>query len=200
MSQVTLAAETGRTTGSPSSRRLRAEDKIPAVIYGHGMSPLSISVERRALRLALAGPAGMNTLLSLEIEGKKYPSIIKDVQRHPIRRNVAHIDFLQVNVNEEIVISVPVRLVGEAKAVVNDGGMVDPALDHLEIVCTPNTMPNEIVIDISEMQPGDVIRVADVTLPAGTSTTADPDTPVVTALQTAASQAEGDEVTEAAAE
>ncbi len=203
MSQVTLAARTGRPTGSAASRRLRADDHIPAVLYGHGMTPLPVSVERRALRIALSGPGGFNTLLSLDVEGKRYPAIIKELQRHPIRRTVSHIDFLQVNVNEEITIQVPIRLEGEAKAVLFDGGMVDPAIDAMEITCTPNTMPTEIVIDISEMQTGDVIRVADVALPAGTSSPMAPDTPVVTALHGAvapeAEQAEGQAPAEAEA-
>jgi large subunit ribosomal protein L25 len=202
MSQVTLTAQSGRPTGSAASRRLRTEGHIPGVIYGHGMTPLPISVERRELRLALAGAAGMNTLLSIQVDGSRYPAIIKDLQRHPIRRTVSHIDFLQVNVNEEITISVPLRLEGEAKAVVNEGGLVDPSVDSLEIVCTPNTMPNEIVIDISGMQPGDIIRLADVALPAGTSAAGDPEMPVVTTMQSstveapAAEPAAGDTATE----
>lgn len=202
MSQVTLTAQSGRPTGSAASRRLRTEGHIPGVIYGHGMTPLPISVERRELRLALAGAAGMNTLLSIQVDGSRYPAIIKDLQRHPIRRTVSHIDFLQVNVNEEITISVPLRLEGEAKAVVNEGGLVDPSVDSLEIVCTPNTMPNEIVIDISGMQPGDIIRLADVALPAGTSAAGDPEMPVVTTMQSstveapAAESAAGDTATE----
>lgn len=204
MSQVTLAVRTGRPTGSAASRRLRAEDRIPAVLYGHGMAPLAVSVERRALRIALSGPGGFNTLLSLDVDGKRYPAIIKELQRHPIRRTVSHIDFLQVNVNEEITIHVPVRLEGEAKAVLMDGGMVDPAIDTIEITCTPNTMPTEIVIDISEMRTGDVIRIEDVVLPEGTSTPMAPDTPVVTALHGAvtpeAEEAEGEAPAEAEAE
>jgi len=182
MSQNTLVAQIGRSTGSAASRRLRAEGKIPAVVYGHGMDPVSVSVDRRELRLALAGPGGFNTLLSLDIEGKKYPAIIKELQRHPIRRTVSHIDFIQVNVNEEITISVPLRLEGESKAVNSEGGMIDPAVDHLEINCTPSTMPSEIVIDISNMVPGDMIRLADVALPKGTTAAGDPEMLVVTAI------------------
>ncbi len=182
MSQVTLAAQTGRATGSPASRRLRAEELIPGVIYGQGMAPISLSVNRRELRLALNNPAGMNTLLSLAVDGKKYPAIIKQIQRHPIRRTVSHIDFFQVNLKEDVTIAVPVRLDGEAKAVVSEGGLVDPSLDTIEVTCTPGNMPNEIVIDISEMQPGDVIRLGDVTLPAGVIATGDPDTAVVTTM------------------
>ncbi len=182
MSQITLTAQTGRATGSPASRRLRTEDLIPGVIYGQGMAPISLSVVRRDLRLALNNPAGMNTLLSLSVDGKKYPAIIKQIQRHPIRRTVSHIDFFQVNLKEDVTIAVPVRLDGEAKAVVAAGGLVDPSMDTIEVTCAPGNMPNEIVIDISGMQPGDVLRVADLVLPAGVIATGDPDTAVATTM------------------
>ena len=153
MPDTTLVAQTGRRTGSPSSRRLRTEDNIPGVLYGQGMAPITLSVARRDLRLALSGAAGTNTLLSLSVEGKTYPAIVKDLQRHPIRRNVSHIDFLQVNMREEITISVPVHLVGEAKEVLNEGGLVDAAVDTIDVTCTPGNMPNEFVIDITDDGP-----------------------------------------------
>lgn len=182
MSQTKLVATTGRTTGSSASRRMRAEGHIPGVLYGRGMTPISVSVERRELRLALSGPAGSNTVLALEVDGKSYPAVVKEMQRHPIRRTVSHIDFLQVNMNEEITVAVPVRLEGEAKAVMAEGGLVDPAVDTIEVLTTPSNMPNEFVIDISDMQPHDVIRLADVPMPAGVTATGDPEMAVVTVL------------------
>ncbi|MEX0848103.1 MAG: 50S ribosomal protein L25 [Ilumatobacteraceae bacterium] len=182
MSQTKLVATTGRTTGSPSSRRLRAEGQIPAVLYGRGMSPVSVTVDRRDLRLALSGPAGSNTVLDLQVDGTSYPAVIKEMQRHPIRRTVNHIDFFQVNMNEEITVSVSIRLEGEAKAVQAEGGLVDPAVDSVEVLTTPNNMPNEFVIDITDLKPGDVIRLADLPLPAGVTVTGDPEMPIVTVL------------------
>src|SRR5262245_66107029 len=105
---------------------MRLEDHIPAIVYGQGMDPITVTVGRRDLRLALAGPAGVNTVLDLTVDGKVYPAIVKELQRHPVRRNVSHVDFLQVNLNEEIVIAVPLRLEGEAKEVIDNGGLVDP--------------------------------------------------------------------------
>ena len=182
MSQTTLVAQTGRETGSSASRRLRAGDSIPAVLYGQGMAPVSVSVGRRDLRLALSGPAGFNTVLSLEVDGKKYPAVIKEVQRHPVKRNVNHIDFLQINMKELLTVAVPLRLEGEAKAVMAQGGLVDPAVDTIEVECTPDNMPNEFVVDISEMQPGDVIRLAELTMPSGVTSLGDPDMAIVAAL------------------
>lgn len=182
MSQTKLVATTGRTTGSPASRRLRAEGRIPGVLYGHGMQPMSVSVDRRDLRLALSGGAGANTVLDLQVDGASYPAVVKELQRHPIKRTVSHIDFLQVSMNEQITVSVPVHLSGEAKAVQAEGGLVDPAVDSIEVLTTPNNMPSDIVIDISSMTPGDIIRLSDVPLPAGVTATGDPDMPVVTVI------------------
>ena len=200
-----LVAETGRPTGSANSRRMRREDHIPAVVYGHGMQPLSISIIRRELRLALSGPAGVNTVLDLTVNGKVYPAIVKEMQRHPVRRTVSHVDFLQVDLNEQITIAIPVRLEGEAKAVTDEGGLVDPAVDTIEVRTTPRNIPHEIVIDVTDMTMDTVITLGDITLPAGVVAVADPDTAVVTVLLTreeelpeaeeaeAAEGAEGDE-------
>ncbi len=187
MSQTKLIATTGRPTGSSSSRRMRTDGHIPGVLYGRGMTPISVTVERRDLRLALSGPAGSNTVLALEVDGKSYPAVVKELQRHPIKRTVNHIDFLQVNMNEEITVSVPVRLQGESKAVLATGGIVDPSVDTIDVLTTPSNMPNEFVIDITEMQPHDVIRLADVPMPAGVTAVGDPDMPVVTVLTNRAS-------------
>jgi large subunit ribosomal protein L25 len=186
---TTLKTKTGRKGGSADSRRLRREDHIPAVIYGHGMQPVSFTVERRDLRIALSGPAGVNTILELEVDGKSYPAIVKDLQRDPVKRTVAHVDFMQIDLTEEIVMAVPVHLTGTAKAVLQEGGLVDPAVDRIEVRATANNIPNEIVIDVTNMKMDDVIRLGDITLPAGVTAVADPDLPVVTVLVTKAETA-----------
>ncbi len=185
-----LAAQVGRVTGSAASRRLRGEGSIPGVLYGHGMSPLAVAVERRDLRIALSGAAGVNTVLDLSVDGTVYPAIVKELQRHPVRRNVTHIDFIQVNLDEEITVAVPLRLVGEAKAVEDEGGLVDPAVDSIEVVTTPRSIPPEFVVDVSEMTMDTVIRLGDVPMPAGVTATGDPESPVVTVLTMRAEVAE----------
>lgn len=182
MSETILTAEVGRRAGSSDSRRLRAEDKIPAVVYGHGMDPISVSVDRRELRQALSGAAGMNTILDLSVDGAVYPTLIKDVQRHPVKRSVQHIDFIQVNLNEEIVVSVPIRLEGEAKEVSANNGLVDLTMQELEVRTTPRSIPDGITIDITDMTMDTVIRIADLPLPAGVTAEGDPEAPVVTVL------------------
>ena len=125
MTETILHAESDRATGSSASRRLRRDDRIPAVVYGLGMEPLSVSVARPDLRAAVSGAAGMNTILDLTVAGSVYPALIKDVQRHPVRQNITHIDFIQVDLNAKITVSVPVRLEGEAKEVASGNGLVD---------------------------------------------------------------------------
>lgn len=190
---ATLSAEVGRATGSAASRRLRAEDRIPGVLYGHGMSPVSLSVARRDLRIALSGPAGHNTILTLKVDGNDYTAIVKDMQRHPVKRNVAHVDFVQINLNEEITVHVPVHLTGTAKAVLGAGGLVDAAVDSIEIRTTPANVPNEIVIDVTDLTPESVIHLRDVKLPAGVVATGDEDLLVVTVLMSRAATASSNE-------
>lgn len=194
MSQTTLVATPRTASGTPAARRLRTDGHIPGVLYGRGMEPISVTVERREFRMALSGPAGANTVLALQVGGTSYPAVVKEMQRHPIRRTVNHIDFLQVNMNEEITVHVAVRLEGEAKAVAAMGGLVDASVDSLEVSCTPTDMPNEFVIDITDMQPDTVIRLSDIPMPKGVTAHGDPDMAVVTVLTTAA------EVEEPAAE
>jgi large subunit ribosomal protein L25 len=164
------------------------------------MQPVSLSVARRDLRIALSGPAGQNTILTLNVDGNSFNAIVKEMQRHPVRRTVAHVDFVQINLAEEIVVQVPVHLTGNAKAVVSAGGLVDPAVDTLELKATPANVPNEIVVDITDMTPDSVIRLSDIAMPAGVSALGDPDMPVVTVLMSRAATEAAKDAAEGAAE
>jgi large subunit ribosomal protein L25 len=182
MSETVLQAEVGRRAGSSDARRLRADGKIPGVVYGHGMDPISVTVDRRELRQALSGAAGMNTILDLTVDGTVYPTLIKDIQRHPVKRSVQHVDFIQVNLNEEIVVSIPIHLEGEAKDVSANGGLVDLTMQELEVRTTPRNIPDGVTIDVSAMTMETVIRVEDIPLPSGVVAEADAEAPVVTVL------------------
>lgn len=184
-----LQTKIGRKIGSAESRRLVATDHIPGVIYGHGMVPVKITVERRDLRVALAGPAGVNTILELQVGDTKYPAIVKELQRDPVKRVVRHIDFMQISLTELITMDIPVRLTGIAKAVLSDGGLVDATVNTIQIRATASNIPNEILIDVTAMGMQDVIRLSDLVLPNGVSTVGDPDLVVVTVLETKTDEA-----------
>lgn len=179
-----LQTKIGRKIGSAESRRLVLTDHIPGVIYGHGMVPVKITVERRDLRVALAGPAGVNTILELHVGDAKYPAIVKELQRDPVKRVVRHIDFMQISLTELITMDIPVHLTGTAKAVLSEGGLVDATVNTIQVRATAANIPNEILIDVTAMEMQDVIRLSDVVLPNGVSAVGDPDLVVVTVLET----------------
>jgi large subunit ribosomal protein L25 len=151
------------------------------------MDSLSIAVDRRELRHALTGPAGVNALIHLQIDGTAHPTIVKSLQRDPLKRNVAHVDFVVVSLDEDIEISVAFHLEGEAKAVLSEGGLVDPAVDTITVRTTPRNVPGAFTYDISDMQIGDVVRAGELTMPEGVELVDDPEMAIVTAL---AAQAE----------
>jgi large subunit ribosomal protein L25 len=170
MAEYTLVAESGRTAGSAASRRLRATGRIPAVVYGHGLDARSVSVDARELRHALSGEAGLNQLLSLKIGSDTQLAVARSLQRHPVRNTVVHVDFQVVRRDEVISAEVPIVLIGEAKAVEQEKGLVEQQLTSLTVQATPGLIPGHIEVDISALTVGEGIRVGDIVLPRGVST------------------------------
>ena len=181
MPEITLAAEAGRPVGSSAAGRLRASGKIPGVLYGHGMDPVPVAVEGRALRAALTTDAGLNALLELQIDGvgENHLAMARDIQRHPVRHTVTHVDFVIVRRDEVITAEVPITLVGEAEEVHRAEGVVDQQAFTLTVQSTPGRIPNSIEIDISGLAVGDVIKVGDLRLPESVTTDTDPEQALV---------------------
>lgn len=200
MAEVKLVAELGRTTGSSASRRLRVSGRIPGVIYGHGMEPVSVSVVARDLGTALS-VHGLNQVLELEVEGSSHLVLARQLQRHPVRRTVAHVDFQVVSRDEVVHAEVPIVVVGVAANLERDRGVLEQLLTSLSIHTTPERIPEEITLDVSGLEVGQALRVRDLMLPEGVTTDADPDEPVVIAAlsRTAADMAAVEAAEEAVA-
>ena len=198
MPEIDLVAEAGRATGSRSSGRLRAAGKIPGIIYGHGIEPVPVAVEGRALRAALNTEAGLNALLDLQVDGTTHLTVARDVPRDPVRGTVLHVDFQIVRRDEVISAEVPINLGGEAEGLHRADGVVDHQLFSLTVHATPGRIPNAIDVDITALAVGDTIRVGDVRLPEGVTTDVDAEMPVVVGQPPQVS--EEDLVTEADAE
>jgi large subunit ribosomal protein L25 len=181
MAEITLAASTGRVTGTRSSRRLRAEGVVPGTVYGLGGTPETVSVVWRELRRALTGEDGRNALISLTVEGSKVPVMVKELQRHPVRRDVIHVDFLRVNPDVAMFADVPLVMTGEAADLARQGGVADQVLSVLHVEAKPDDLPSEIAVDVTGLQAGESIRVGDLQLPDGVTTGVDPEDPVVVA-------------------
>jgi large subunit ribosomal protein L25 len=184
MAEITLVAEPGRITGSASSRRLRHEGRIPAVVYGHGVDGISVSVDGRELRHALSGEVGLNQLLNLKIGKDSQLALARSIQRHPVRHTVLHVDFQIVRRDEIISAEVPIVLSGEAHQVEQEKGIVEQPLTSLTVHATPAAIPPKIEVDISALTIGDSIRVGDLKLPSGVTTDVSPDEVIVIASVT----------------
>jgi large subunit ribosomal protein L25 len=179
---VNITVSTERPLGSRPSRRLRAEGKVPAVVYGQGEDAVPVTVEWTDLRRALTTEAGLNALITLDIDGAEQLSIIKDLQRDPVRRDVTHVDFIRIDRESEIQVEVPIVLEGHAEAVEREDGTVAHLMFNIQVNSKPEAIPDELTVDVSAMEIGDAIRVGDLDLPEGVSTDIDPEEVVVTAM------------------
>ena len=184
MEEIVLAADTGRNSGTRSSKRLRTTGSIPGVLYGLSDDSIPLSVKWPELRLALTTDAGVNAVIQLEVDGERHMSIVKDIQRHPVKRNVMHVDFLRIDPNQKVTVDVPVIMIGDALEVTQANGMVDQNLFSLTVDAPPMSIPNELEVDISNLTVGDAIRVVDIGLPEGVTTEADPEETVAVGMIT----------------
>ncbi|MED5276494.1 MAG: 50S ribosomal protein L25 [Actinomycetota bacterium] len=184
MEEILLSANTTREIGSSSSRRVRKDGIIPGVLYGLNEETVALSVDWPDLRRALTTDSGINAIIQLEIDGKKQMTIVKDIQRHPVRRDVLHVDFLRIDPNENVTVDIPLVMVGEAREVSAADGMVDQNMFSLTVSAPPDRIPTEIEVDISSLTVGDSVRVGDLNLPEGVTTEGDPEEPIAVGMIT----------------
>jgi large subunit ribosomal protein L25 len=180
----TLTATVGRPTGSRNASRIRTEGLVPAVVYGLDTEPTTITVSWSDLRRILSTEAGLNALITLDVAGRRDLTIVKDLQRDPVRREVLHVDFLRVDPDAAVEVEVPVVTLGEAKEVENARGIVDQSLKTLTVRAKPGNIPNELTVDIGDLTVGSTITVADVALPEGVTTDLPDDAVVVVGVAT----------------
>jgi len=194
MADITLVAEPGRPIGSRAARRLRGAGRIPAVVYGTGVDPIPVTVGARELRSALSTPAGLNAVLTLTFDGSTYPTLARELQRHPVRGTLIHVDFQVVDLNVETRAEVTISLVGDAVELHRADGVVDQQMFALTVRARPADIPPSLELDISDLTVGDALRVADLALPSGVATDVDPETVVVAGQASrVAAEAEGAE-------
>lgn len=163
---ATLSATPRETQGKNAARQLRREGRVPAVIYGHGEQSESLSVDRLTLEKLLARISVENTLISLEVEGREAQrALIREVQWHPYKNAILHVDFFHVHAGETLRVDIPVRLVGTPVGVRDGGGVLDQVLYDLHVECLPRNIPEVAEVDVSDLQVGDSLRVSDVRIP-----------------------------------
>jgi large subunit ribosomal protein L25 len=198
MEQVNLRGVTGRVHGSRESRRLRREGVVPAIVYGHGLAPLSVSVDRRQLYAALHTEAGLNALINLQVNGDEYLTVAREVQRHPVRGDIIHLDFIRISLDEAIEAEVPVEFVGIPVGVREGKGIVETPAASVIVSALPTAIPSHITIDITDLKVGDTARVSDLPEIPGVTYVSEPDHLLVMVAMPAAAVVEA--AAEAAAE
>ncbi|HEX7463449.1 MAG TPA: 50S ribosomal protein L25/general stress protein Ctc [Actinomycetota bacterium] len=166
MAELKLKATKRDGAGKGVARKLRAAGQVPAVLYGHGMAPVSIAIDSKELFHALHGSAGGNVLVDLVVDGKQHLTLPREIQRDHVRGRYLHVDFLAVRRDEKVVVDVPVRVVGESPGV-KAGGVLEHHLWDLHVECFPGDVPDGIDADVSSLQVGDSLRVGDLVLPKG---------------------------------
>ena len=159
MAEVTLKAIKRDDTGKGSARRARAAGRVPGIVYGQGIEPVAIEVDRRQFVTALQTDAGMNVLLNIEVDGTSTTALTRELQRDPVRGTLLHADFVKIDLTQEVEVEVPVHLVGDSPGV-KEGGVLEHPLFTLHVRCLPTDVPESIDADISGLNIGDALRVS----------------------------------------
>ncbi len=178
MADVLLTAESRPERGSRPAGRLRRTGKVPAVVYGLDAEAISVTVAARELSHLLAGEGGANTLIRLQVDGDEQLTLARQIQRHPTRGDLVHVDFVRIRRDVAVQAEVPLHLVGEAPGS-RDGGLVEQLIFSLTIEAKPADIPNVVEVDISALEIGDQIRIAEVTVDEGVSFQHEPEELVV---------------------
>ncbi|CAN5605239.1 50S ribosomal protein L25/general stress protein Ctc [soil metagenome] len=160
MAEVRLMAERRRGTGKGIARRARAAGKVPGIVYGRGMDPVAVQVDRRDLVTALQTDAGMNVLLDIQVDGDTTLAFMRELQRDPVRGTLLHADFVKVDRSQEIEIEVPVHLVGDPRGV-REGGALEHQLFTVHVRCLPGNVPESVDADISHLGVGESLKVGE---------------------------------------
>ena len=210
MEKITLKANTRDGLGKEAGNRLRKAGIVPAVVYKRAEKAIPLAVNEKNLFSTLHTSAGENVIIALEIfsqEKSEKPDmektvIIKEVQYHPIKEEILHIDFQEISLTEKITVEIPIETKGEAVGVKSDGGILDHPIKELSIECFPTDIPEKIYVNVENLKIGDAIRVKDLDIPSNITVLDDPEQTVVSVVPPEAEEVVSEEeaLTEAAAE
>src|SRR6267154_874846 len=165
---VSITATPREAAGKGAARQTRFAGKVPAVIYGHGRATQPLTLDAKALEMALAGIEPASTLFEVTVDGKKTRALIREIQRHPVRPDVIHVDFYEIHADEKVKLKVPVHLVGTPDGVRNGGGVLDQVMREVEIEVLPEHIPERVELDVSALLIGHSVHVSDLSIPNAT--------------------------------
>ncbi|MFL6231675.1 MAG: 50S ribosomal protein L25 [Thermoanaerobaculia bacterium] len=173
--EVTPREETGKN----ANRRARAAGKIPAVVYGGGRESVAIQIDRKTLLDTMKGHSGENPIFLLKLGDKERHAMIRNMEVDPVSRQVIHIDFQRVVMDQKIRVTVPVEIVGTAVGVKTEGGMLDFVTRDVHVECLPGDIPKHLEVDVTDVHVGQHVEAKDVQLPQGVTLLDDPDKVII---------------------
>ena len=162
----TLDAEVRTDLGKGASRRLRHANKVPAILYGEGQEPVSLTLEHKNVYRAQQEEAFYSHVLTINIDGKPVECLLKDMQRHPFKQIVMHLDFLRVDAKHAVHVNAPVHFINEDVAE-KKGGKISHHINEIAVTCLPANIPEFIEVDVAALEVGDTLHLSDVALPKG---------------------------------
>lgn len=198
MASAQLSATPRDGTGKGAARTLRAQGRIPGVIYGHGREPLSLAIDTRELEKLLSRISAESTVIELSFDGGTAKTLIREIQRHPFKRQILHVDFQELVAGEKVTVRLPIVLNGIPEGVRVDGGILDQTMRELEVEVDPSNIPSHVEVDVLSLRIGDSIHVRDLKLPEGVEVVGELDSSVCVvsaprAVVEAVTPAEGEE-------
>ncbi|WP_298433791.1 50S ribosomal protein L25 [Geobacter sp.] len=190
MEQKTISIEVREKSGKGIARKLRAQGRVPGVVYGKGIEPVAVSLDEKELMASMVGEGGINALFMLQGGGSLNGAtvMIADLQKPSLRLGVNHVDLHKVSLTEKVRVHVPVAIVGTA-AGVREGGLLDVVMHALDVECLPTAIPEHIDVDVTALALGHAIHVGDLALPAGVKVLDDPKASIVSVLGRAKEEA-----------
>ncbi len=181
---ASLKARPRGQVGKESARKLRAGDRVPAILYGKGMDPRPLSLDRHEVEHLFQHISVENTILTLHIEGDPEPveALVREIQTYPHKTGLLHVDFLRIQRGVAVEVEVPVRLEGIPRGVREAGGILEQLLDDLRIRCLPTQIPDAVTVDVTGLGVGEALHVSDLVLEPGITLLSDPSLTVCTVL------------------
>ncbi len=178
MATATISATPRSETGKGVARKLRAQHNLPGVLYGHHREPQPLVLDGRDFDRLIEHYAAETTVVELTVDGQSVRTLIREIQRHPFKRQVLHVDFQALVAGEKVTVDVPIVLVGIPEGVRLNGGTLDQVMRELTVVVDPSDIPNHVDVDVSALNVGDSLHVSDINLPPGVEVQDDPETTI----------------------
>ena len=175
MATASLNASPRAESGKGVARKLRAGGQVPGVIYGHGREPQALTVNAREFDRLAERVRITSTVIELALDGRTARTLIRELQRDPIKRNVLHIDFQELVAGEKVNVSVPLRFVGTPEGVKNSGGILEEVIHQIHVRVDPSNIPDHIDVDVTALTIGHGLHVSDLKLPEGVEVTEEPE-------------------------